>query len=230
MRKLIGVTVLGLSVLCACSEQHSAKATKTKKVAVVLPRKEAGIPIDTSASFKIDSYWVTPDSSFDFNSLVKSRNDTLHLVACQKYLIEPFGPIENMAQVKTSLLQEFSAKTRYVKQENGTFPFLTLTKGKNKMLLYFSTDPDESVYSSILKGEINDSSVAFANGIRVGMPAEKFYGQFFKNLPLTLQRRYRTVVFDYCVDGDVRHTYNFENGKLTAVKFSQPEGFWKLDY
>ena len=230
MKKIVAVAVLGLSGLHACSEQHSAETTKTKEAVAVSPRKETEAPIDTSVSFRIDSYWVTPDSSFDFNTIVKAGNDTLHLVACQKYLVEPFGPIENRKQLQSSLLREFSAKTKYVRQENGTFPFVTLTKGRNKILLYFSTAPDELVYSSILKGEINDSSVVFANGLKIGASTEEFYKQFFKNFPLALQRRYQTVVFDYCVDDDVRHVYDFENGKLAAVKFSQPGGFWKLAY
>ena len=106
---------------------------------------------------------------------------------------------------------------------------MTLNKGSNKLLLYFSTDPEELVQSNILKGEINDSSVIFANGVRIGMPVREFYKQFFRRFPLALQHKYNTVIFDYCVD-DIRHAYDFKNGKLVTVRFSQPGGIWKLDY
>ena len=229
MSKLIGVALLGLVVLYACSEHHPAGVANTAKEEIVTPQKEVEVPVDTSDSFRIGAYWVTPDSLFDFNTLVKAGQDTLHLVACQKYIIEPFGPTQNKTQLQSSLLRDFSAKTKFVKQENGTFPFVSLSKGNSRLLLYFSTDPDELVYSNILKGEVNDSSVVFANSIRVGMQTEQFYKQFFKSFPLILQHQNKTVVFDYCVDG-VRHTYDFKNGKLATVKFSQPGGIWKLDY
>jgi len=229
MKKIVSAALLGLIGLCACSEQHPAETVKVEKAVTVMPRKEAEVFVDTLASFRIGSYWVTPDSVFDFNTLLKAGEDTLHLVACQKYLMEPFGPMENKVQLQSSLLREFSTKTRYVKQENGTFPFVSLNKGNSRLLLYFSTDPDELVYSNILKGEINDSNVVFANGVRIGMQSDQFYRQFFKTFPSALQRQYKTVIFDYCVN-DIRHTYDFKNAKLAAVKFSQPGGIWKLDY
>ena len=229
MKKIVSVALLGLIGLGDCSEQHPAETAKVDNAATVTPRKEIEVPVDTSASFRIGKYWVTPDSSFEFNTLEKAGSDTLHLVACQKYIVKPFGPVEDKVQLQSGLLRDFSAKTKYIKQENGTYPLVSLSKGNSRLLLYFSTDPEELVYSNILKGEINDSSVVFANSIRVGMRAEQFYKQFFKSFPLILQHQYKTVVFDYCVDG-VRHTYDFKNGKLAEVKFSQPGGIWKLDY
>lgn len=221
------MALLGLIAVCGCTENQPV--SKTGKAVIALPQKEIEMPIDTSASFRIGSYWVTPDSLFDFNTLIKSGEDTLHIVACQKYIIEPFGPTENEAQLQKSLLKYFSATTRYTKQDNGIFPFVSLAKGNNKLLVYFSNDPEELVYSNILKGEIKDSSVIFANGIRIGMQANDFYKKFFKEFPLALQRKYKTVVFDYCVD-NIRHIYQFNDGKLVVAKFSQPGGIWKLDY
>ncbi len=229
MKQIVGVALPSLIGLYACSEQHSAETTKIEKAAAVTQRKEGDVPIDTSASFRMGSCWVTPDSLFYFNALIKAGEDTLHIVSCQKYIIEPFGPTENKVQLQSSLLKSFSAKTKYVKQENGTFPFVTLSKGNNRLLLYFSTDPEELVQSNILKGEINDSGVMFANGIRIGMPVSDFYRRFFRSFPLALQHKYKTVVFDYCVV-DIRHIYDFKNDRLATVKFSQPGGIWKLDY
>ena len=229
MKKIVNVVLINLIGLYACSEQHLAETAKIEKSVIVTQRKEAELSVDTSASFRIGSYWITPDSLFDFNTLVKAGEDTLHIVACQKYIIEPFGPTENNSQLQKSLLKDFSVKTKYVKQENGTFPFVTLSKRNNRLLLYFSIDPEELVQSNILKGEINDSSVVFANAVRIGMPASDFYSQFFKSFPLALQHKYKTVVFDYCVD-DIRHIYDIKNDRLATVKFSQPGGIWKLDY
>ncbi len=229
MKTFLSVALLFLTGLCACSEHRPPGIANTIKESVMPPRKEAAVSIDTAASFRIGLYWITPDSLFDFNTVIKTGKDTLHLVACQRYIIEPFGPTANKAQLQASLLKGFSAKTKYVKQENGTFPLVTLRKGNNRLILYFSTDPEELIQSNILKGEINDSSVVFINGVRVGMQARDFYKQFFKSFPLALQRQYKTVIFDYCVD-DIRHIYDFKDGKIAAVKFSHPEGVWKLDY
>ncbi|SFQ52888.1 hypothetical protein SAMN04515668_2827 [Hymenobacter arizonensis] len=120
-------------------------------------------------------------------------------------------------------------KTKYIKEDNRTFPFVTLSKGNNRLLLYFATDPEELVQSNIMKGEINDSSVIFTNGVRIGMSTGDFYNQFFKVFPLALQHRYKTVVFDYCVD-DIKHIYDFKNDKLTSVRFSHPNAGWNLEY
>lgn len=229
MGKRICVVLLSLGGLYACSEQHPAEVVKIERAVSVAQRKEAEVPVDTSASFRIGAYWVTPDSLFEFNTLIKAGEDTLHIAACQKYIIEPFGPTENKAQLESSLLKGFSVKTKFVKQENGTFPFVTLRKGNNRLLLYFSTDPEELIQSNILKGEISDSSVIFANGIRIGMPTSVFYRRFFRGFPLELQHKYKTVVFDYCVD-DIRHIYDIKNDRLATVKFSQPGGIWKLNY
>ena len=153
----------------------------------------------------------------------------MHIAGCQKYIIDPFGQIENKSKLKTSLLKKFSVKTKYVKQENGTFPVLILSKGLNKLVLYFDQEPDASASSYVFEGEINDSSVAFANDIRIGMSAGKFYRQFFSVFPLELERKYKVVVLDYCVDG-IRHVYDIKNGRITTVKFSDPGSFWKINY
>lgn len=221
------VLVAGL-LLVACSERPSAVGAKLPP-APELSTSSATATVDTAVSFRIGSHWVTPDSSFEFNALLPTGADTLHVVACQKYLIDPFGPVANMKQLQSSRLKNFAVAIRFTKQSNGIFPIQSLKKGGNRLLLYFQADPEEMVYSNILQGEINDSSVAFVNGVRVGMSVDSFYSRFFTVFPAVLQVKYKTVVFDYCVD-DIRHIYDIKGGRISAVKFSQPSSAWKLTY
>jgi hypothetical protein len=62
--------------------------------------------------------------------------------------------------------------------------------------------------------------------VRVGMSTADFYQQFFTLFPVELQQQYKVVVFDNCVDS-IKHTYDFKNGKLVSVKFSEFDDNWR---
>jgi len=187
------------------------------------------IPTDTTTSFRIRGYWVTPKKSFDFNTLVKSQEDILHLVTCSEYVYFPFGKLTDKSSLKTSLLKNFTITdckrdtfTNIMLPSDPSDDFkqwsesLELEFGQNKLSLFLDNDPDASMHGYLQGGQIVDSNVVFSDSIKIGIRVEDFYKKFFDYFPAEL--KYRVIVFESCVK-DVTHIYTFENGKLCNVKF-----------
>jgi hypothetical protein len=188
-------------------------------------------PTDTTTSFRVGCYWVTPKKYFDFNSLGKSSEDTLHLVTCSEYVYFPFGKLTDITSLKTSLLNNFIITDR--KQDTFTNIMLPsdpsddfkqwsesikLELGKNKLSLYLDNNPEASMHGYIRSGQILDNKVIFIKSVKIGMSSTDFYKIFFEYFPTDLNIKYKVVEFESCVT-DVTHIYTFINGKLNSVKF-----------
>jgi len=185
-------------------------------------------PSDTSKSFKVDNYWVTPYKSFEFNSLLSFSNDTLDIVTCAEYVYSPFGLIANKSDINKSLLKNFKVINRVDKMDIGKVEFQLLTLNSSRLILYFDNDPNASKHSYIIKGEIKDPEVNFADSIKVGISIDNFYKAFFDNYPKELLTRFKVIVFESCVQ-DIKHVYTFENNKLTSVVFVT-DTYWNVKY
>jgi len=183
--------------------------------------KETNQPIDTTKSFKVDKYLVSPDPAFEYIALVKSSGDTLEFKACSEFLCSPFGTIKNQSELKTSLLKIFNVirgetdSTIVLGESNK----LELKYKSNKLNLVFSQYTDSSRYSYIDNGEINYKEVIFNNNIRIGMSKEDFFEIFFESFQKELQNKYNVIIFEACIDDIPTHTYNFKNNNLISVKF-----------
>ena len=191
----------------------------------------AYIPSDTTNSFKINNYWVTPKKTFNFNSLGKYSGDTLHLVTCAQYVYSPFGLLTDKSTLKTSLLKDFkiiSCKldtfTNIMLPSDPSDDFkqwsesIELELGTNKLNLFLDNDPEASKHSYIRGGQIVDSKVVFSENIKIGMDIEDFLRKFFDHFPTELTKKYKVVEFEACVT-DLTHVYTFDNGHLRIVKF-----------
>ena len=187
--------------------------------------------LDTTASFKIDSYWVTPKTSFEFNSLGKTSTDTLHLVTCAEYVYFPFGKLNDKSQLKTSLLKDFNiissqldTFTHPMSPDDASDDFLLwsesleLELGVNKLSLFLDNDPFTAIHSYLSEGQILDNKVKLADNVNVGMSIEDFYEKFFEYFPTELNKKYKVIKFESCVFG-ITHLYTFDNGQLRSVKF-----------
>lgn len=181
-------------------------------------------------SFKIGDYRVTPKEMFDFNSLGKSSSDTLNLVACSNYVFYPFGFINDKSAIKASLLKNFivtnikrNAFVNYdISNDSIWNETLELQLGINKLTLFLDNDPEASTHSYISKGEILDNKVDFAENVKIGMSVNEFYKVFFDKFPSQLENTFTVVEFESCVQS-IKHIYNFDNGKLSSVKFIEVE-------
>ncbi len=190
-------------------------------------QRKTYIPSDSTTSFKIDNYWVTPKKSFEFNSLGQSLGDTLHLVTCSKYVYFPFGKLTDKSSLTASLLKDFTI-THIIRDTfantNISPPFfewsesIDLKLANNKLNLFLDNDPEASIHGYIRGGQIMDTNVVFANSIKVGMRTEDFYIIFFDYFPTELNKKFVAVKLESCVT-DVTHIYTFNNGQLTSVKF-----------
>lgn len=187
--------------------------------------------LDTTASFKIDSYWVTPKQSFEFNSLGKTSTDTLHLVTCAEYVYFPFGKITDTYQLKTSLLKDFKiirsqldTFTNTMSPDDPSDDLLLWTEsvelelGTNTLSLFLDNDPNTSIQSYLSGGQILDNKVVFQENVKVGMSIEDFYEKFFVNFPNELHHTYKVIKLESCVS-DLTHIYTFDKGQLSSVKF-----------
>ena len=59
-----------------------------------------------------------------FNSLIKSEGDTLEMVSCSKYVIYPFGIINDEQSIKSGLLSMFFVVSKEV--DDSIFKYLDL--------------------------------------------------------------------------------------------------------
>jgi hypothetical protein len=185
-------------------------------------------PTDTSTSFKIDNYWLTPKKTFDFNSLGKLSGDTLHLVTCSEFVYFPFGKLTDESSLKTSMLKNFTItnfKRDTFTNTNMSPPFfqwsesVDLQLGDNKLNLFLDNDPEASTHGYIRGGHIADGNVKFLDNIKIGISAEDFYKIFFDYFPTELYKKYKVVELESCVS-DVTHSYTFDKGQLSSVKFN----------
>jgi hypothetical protein len=187
--------------------------------------------LDTSISFKLDNYWATPKTSFNFNSLGKPSTDTLHLVTCADYVYFPFGKLNDKSQLKTSLLKDFNiissqldTFTHPMSPDDASDDFLLwsesveLELGTNTLSLFLDNDPNASTHSYLSGGQILDNKVVFQKNIKVGMSIEDFYEKFFVNFPNELHHTYKVIKLESCVS-DLTHLYTFDKGQLRSVKF-----------
>jgi hypothetical protein len=181
---------------------------------VITEKKEVS-KNDSSNHLLISTEQVVPRKEFLLLNVTKQDGDTLGLVSCADYMYSPFEKIENERDLKSSLLKSMTAKIRpYDEQSN----FYELEQGHNKLILFLSNDRDGANSSYIVKGKIQDSSIVFTNGIQMGMSNADFYKKFFETFPEKLQRKYKVVTIESCVQG-IKHVYTFEKNELTSVEF-----------
>ena len=217
MTRFLFILTVFLSVI-SCSNPSGYKSTTNNSV-------------DTTKSFKVDSYWMTPKKSFNFNSLGKSSVDTLHLVTCSSYVYFPFGKLTDKSSLKASLLKDFniiSSKldtfTNIMLPSDPSDDFkqwsetIELELGANKLSLFLDNNPESSMHGYIRGGQILDSKVLFLNNIKVGMSIEDFYKNFFDYFSIALSKKYKVVELESCV-ADVTQIYTFDDGLLISVKF-----------
>ena len=164
----------------------------------------------------IESLKIVPKKSFEYNTLVKSANDTLELVSCAKYVLYPFGSMKEESELKNSLLKSFKIISK--ETQDSMYYSYQLRLGNNKLTVSFDNDPDASAHSNILNGEIIDGSVSTVNEIKVGMSVDSFLRLHFESFPNEIENTYKVIIFDYCVNG-IQHIYNFSNGKLKKIDY-----------
>lgn len=174
------------------------------------------VPSDTTKSFRIGDFWLTPKPSFDFNSVGKAKGDTFDLVTCSDYVYFPFGKINNKTELKSSILKDFNVINRTDSLDNGIFEFQILNNNSSKLILFFDNDPEATISSYIFKGEINDKNVRFVNKVAIGMNIKDFINEFFDLFPDELIDRYNVIVLESCVSG-LNHVYTFKDKKLIEL-------------
>jgi hypothetical protein len=187
------------------------------------------VPSDTTKSFRIGDYWLTPKPSFDFNSVGIANGDTLDLVTCSDYVYFPFGKINNKNELKGSLLKNLNAISRTDSLDNGIFEFQILKTNSSKLILFFDNDPEATISSYIIKGEINEKNIRFVNNVTIGMSQNDFVIEFFDLFPNELIDKYNVIVLESCVSG-LKHIYTFMDKRLNSIRFECVECSWNLDY
>ena len=185
------------------------------------------IPVDSTTSYKIDNYWVTPKRSFGFNSLKQTSGDTLYLVTCSEYVYFPFGKLTDKSSLTASLLKGFTI-THFIRDtftnKNIVPPFFEWSESidlklvDDKLSLFLDNDPEASMHGYVRGGQIVDSKVVFSNNVKIGISTEDFYKTFFDYFPAALNKKYSVVNLESCVT-DVTHIYTFNKGQLASVMF-----------
>lgn len=216
-RILIVFTLVVLQFLTSCS--NSAPSATIN---------DPDPPIDTTKAKRVGRYWVTPKPSFDYNTSLPINSDTLTFVICADYVYAPFGHITNKYEIKTGLLKSFSVKDRIDTEYIGPVEFQIVKYRSSRLIFWFDNDPDASRHSFLIKGDILDDDVLLLDSIRTGMRKEEFVAKFFDTFPRELFAKYDLIAFESCV-ADIRHTYRFKEGKLSAINF-QCHCVWKVSY
>jgi hypothetical protein len=217
------LAIIFLMLIEACEHKQAKHIDTIIKTAVAKP--------DTDKSFKIDDFWITPKPGLDyaFGNAPTTNADTVNLPICSDYAFSPFGNIKNRSELPKSLLKHFSIVNK-IDTSNGNKTIVqSLKLDSNKLLLFFDHDPEASRESYVIKGEIYDKTVTFANNIRIDMSEMAFYQMFFTNYPESLQNKYQVITFETCIEG-LRHIYTFQNHHLHSVKFECVNCTWKADY
>jgi hypothetical protein len=162
-----------------------------------------------------DSLVLVAKESFQFHSIGKLSKDSLVIVTCADYVYFPFGKIDKSSELISSVLKNFNVFSHLEKQDNGEFLFHSMTHKSSHLLLWFDDDPEASIHSYILKGEILDNSVSFVNSIKIGMDSQSFFSEFFDRYP-NEWKKCKTIIFEACVD-DIKHIYSFTNAILFTL-------------
>ena len=212
------VVIMSLYFLSACQNLPQSKEERdlTKK------------PSLNGDSVPIGAFYLKPQKSFEFNSLGDIQNDTFTVVSCSDYVFSPFGTLSNKSQIAGSLLKKFTIINRVDTIDNGVFEFQILKYDSSKLILFFDHDSFASRSSYVFDGDIKDSDLSLANGIRIGMSKVDFIKLFFEKFPNELLKKYDIIAFESCVQ-DIRHTYIFKNGKLETICF-RSHSYWKVKY
>jgi len=214
MTKGLLFSIISLTILCSSCDSSSNESLTTF------------VPADTTNSFKIENFWLTPKKSFELN-VVKYSVDTLTLVTCSEYVYFPFGKLTNKLSIETSLLKDFNV----VEIQRDTFTntnlnppvfqwteFLKLRLDDDSLNIILDNDPEASKHGYIQKGTITSDKVVFTNKIKIGMAAVNFYSLFFDKFPIELRKKIKTIQLESCVT-DIIHIYNFDDGQLISVTF-----------
>jgi hypothetical protein len=184
-------------------------------------------PIDTLNAIKILNFWVTPKKSFKFNSVGQSGSDTISFVTCSEYVYSPFGQLHRKSDLEKSLLKDFNVKSKTDTMIDGLNEFHILTRGQNRLIIYFDLDPS-CKHSYIEKGDILKNNVILEENVQIGLGKIEFLNKFFDDFPQGLANHFSVVVFESCVE-DIRHTYTFKEDTLKFVNFST-YSYWTVNY
>jgi hypothetical protein len=159
---------------------------------------------------------IIPAKDFEYNSLIKYSNDTLEIVSCANYVIFPFGEIDNISQLQSSLLKGFKIVSQ--KTTDSVYFYYDLVLNQNHLTFSLDKDNEASAHSNIIKGLIKDNTIKTINNIQVGMAADSFFKSHFKTYPTDLADRFKTIIFDYCVNG-ITHIYSFVDKRLAKIEY-----------
>ena len=164
----------------------------------------------------LESLRINPKKDFEFNSLIKSQNDTLEIVTCADYVLFPFGRFDNIDQIKAGLLSGFKIKSQ--RTDDSVYFYYDLVQTSNRLLISIDKDSEASAHSNIVNGLIIESNVKTINNITIGMTIDTFLDLHFKSYPTETKVKFKTIIFDYCVQG-IKHIYKFDNSKLISIEY-----------
>ena len=102
------------------------------------------IYISVAQSFEIGSLRIVPKKDFEYNSLIKAKNDTLEIASSTKYVIFPFGEISNIDQLRSSLLKDF--KILSSKTEDSIYQYYELAFKCNILTLVVEKDVKKDTF------------------------------------------------------------------------------------
>ena len=175
--------------------------------------------LDTTDAIKIDTFWIKPKLSLDFNSIKSITNDTFNIVVCSDFSFYPFGKLKDTSDIKLTELKKFIKADTLIKFPNDHKILChKLNYNGNNLILWLDKDAESSTHSYILNGEISDDSIKLVNGVKIGMTKEDFVSIAFENFPKTLFDRYNVFIFETCVTS-LSHIYTFKNNKINKIVF-----------
>ena len=82
----------------------------------------------------LNSLGIIPKESFEYNSLVKAKDDTLEIVTCAKYVIRPFGGMNSEEELKRSLLSNFKIISQ--QKKDSLYFYYTIELNENRLNLF----------------------------------------------------------------------------------------------
>jgi hypothetical protein len=163
----------------------------------------------------MDSLKVVPKESFQMHSIEKNSNDSLVIISCGEFVYHPFGIMTKATQLSSSVLKIFKVHSHYEKRDNWKFLLYKLKYKSSQLFLLFDDNPEASISSYVMKGNIVDSSVIFSNNVRIGMSKAAFLSEFFQSYSDEFTK-FNTIIFETCVYG-TRQTFSFVNDRLSKV-------------
>ncbi len=213
MRKFrfLAIGLLATSILLSCE----SKSGQTKVDLTNLGNSDP----DSLNGFNSGGFKVKPKPSFDLQLVLKnSLPDTLKLVTCGNFVYEPFGKIDNSDALKNSLLKSFSVEEKVVKNDEMEHKTYFVKHGSSHLTLFFDQGEEADTHSYILKGEVRDGDVPFADGVKIGMQKTDFIKVFLEDFTAPDFKSCSVIELISCDEG-IWHFYTFGNGKLESVKF-----------